>query len=242
MVLTCPGKMRALTFSSGSPMSTSSAPGMFLCAAYTLKLASPIALARLIAMATSGVVVSKPTPTKMTGRVGFSLATVSASRGEYTMRMSRPAACSLRSELVEPGTRVMSPKVVIITFGTRESAMTVSMSWLLVTHTGQPGPLARRQPSGMSERMPFRAMATVCVPHTSIRVACSGASAWMLSMSPRASTGSLKLFWSTMAATYIAGAGCTSSANSGNWRIRSSVSFAACSLTTSIANPACTNT
>lgn len=147
-----------------------------------------------MAMATSGVVVSKPTPTNTTGRSGLACAMLSASSGEYTMRTSRPAACSLSSEDELPGTRVMSPNVVRITFSTRARAITASMSRLAVTHTGQPGPLASLQPSGMRSRMPLRAMATVWVPHTSMSVACSGASAWMLLIRPRASTGSLKLF------------------------------------------------
>ena len=54
-----------------------------------------MAAARLMAMATSGVVVSKPTPTNTTGRLGFSLAMVSASSGEYAnAAASRPSACS----------------------------------------------------------------------------------------------------------------------------------------------------
>ena len=85
----------------------------------------------------------------------------------------------------------MSPNVAMVTFSTRASAMTVSMSWFDVTHTGQPGPDARRMPAGMRLRMPLRAMATVCVPHTSMSVALSGASLPMDSMSPRASFGSL---------------------------------------------------
>ena len=60
----------------------SSAPGMFLCAPYTLKLRKLIVFARLTAMATSGVVVSKPTPTNTISRSGFSCAMRSASSGE----------------------------------------------------------------------------------------------------------------------------------------------------------------
>ncbi len=63
-------------------MMTSSAPGMFLWAPYTVKFVSPMARARLMAIATSGVVVSKPTPTKTICRVGFSCARRRASSGE----------------------------------------------------------------------------------------------------------------------------------------------------------------
>ena len=87
----------------------------------------------------------------------------------------------------------MSPNVAMVMPGTRARAMTVSISLFEVTHTGQPGPDARRVPSGMRLRMPLRAMATVWVPHTSMSVAPpAGDSFAMDSMRPRASLGSLK--------------------------------------------------
>ena len=241
MVLTCPGKMRALTFSSGVAHEHVERTGHVLVRSIHAEIGKPHRLGAFDRHGNERRGGFKADAYENDGTRGVFFWRPSARRGANTsMRMSRPAACSL-SELVEPGTRVMSPKVVMIAFGTRESAITVSMSWLLVTHTGQPGPLARRQPSGMSERMPFRAMATVCVPHIH-KGRMLGREGLDAFDEPACKHGSLKLFWSTMAATYTAGAGCTSSANSGNWRIRSSVSFAACSLTTSIANPACTNT
>ena len=161
MVETCPGRMSASRATSGSLTSASSVGGTVLCAVKTLKLRSPSRAARRTAAAMSGVVVSKPTPTNTTSRSGFSVAIFSASSGEYTMRTSRPAACSADSELVEPGTRFMSPKVVRTRPSMRASAMTVSMSRLAVTHTGQPGPLIRRTPGGRMDRKPLRAMATV---------------------------------------------------------------------------------
>ena len=60
----------------------SMAPGMFLCATNTVKFFRPMAFARLMAIATAGVVVSKPTPTNTTSRSGFSWAMFSASSGE----------------------------------------------------------------------------------------------------------------------------------------------------------------
>ena len=108
------------------------------------------------------------------------------------MLTERPSACSFSRLEVEPGTRVISPKVAMVTPGTRERAITVSMSLLLVTHTGQPGPDAKRTPSGIMVRRPLRAIATVWVPHTSIRVACSGAHFSIEWIKPRASSGSLK--------------------------------------------------
>ena len=101
---------------------------MFLCAPYTVKFFRPAAFARLMAMATSGVVVSKPTPTKTICLSGFSWARRSASRGEYTISTARPAACSASRLEEEPGTRVMSPKVAMVTSGTRARAITLSMS------------------------------------------------------------------------------------------------------------------
>ena len=173
-------------------MMASSAPGMFLCAANTLKFFRSSAAARLMAMATKGVVVSKPTPTNTIWRSGCCCAKAMASSGEYTICTERPAACSLSRLDVEPGTRVMSPKVAMVTFGTRVSAITVSISLFEVTHTGQPGPDANRTLSGMRFRMPLRAIATVWVPHTSMSVApWAGASLPMESIKPRASFGSL---------------------------------------------------
>ena len=55
---------------------------MFLCAAKTLKFFRPMAAARWMAMATSGVVVSKPTPTNTISRSGSAFAKANASRGE----------------------------------------------------------------------------------------------------------------------------------------------------------------
>ena len=122
------------------------------------------------------------------------------------MRMSRPSARSLKSELVEPGTRVMSPKVVMVTPGTRDRPITVSMSWLAVTHTGQPGPDMSRRFLGMAERMPLRAMATVWVPQTSIRLTgrSLGVSSSISSMSSRASLGSRKVERSSAIAIRLA--------------------------------------
>lgn len=108
------------------------------------------------------------------------------------MLIERPCACSLSKLDVDPGTRVMSPNVAIVTPGTRERAMTVSISLLEVTQTGHPGPEANRMPSGIMVRKPLRAIATVCVPQTSINVACSGAHFSIECMSPLANSGSRK--------------------------------------------------
>ena len=192
----------------------------------------------------SGVVVSKPTPTKTTSLSGFCSATRSPSSGEYTMRMSRPAAFSALSEEVEPGTRVMSPKVVRMTLSMRDSAMTVSMSLFAVTQTGQPGPLMSSTPSGRMLRMPLRASATVCVPHTSISLTepphfstALGPTVRMTSTSSRPSSGSRKPERSS--AIYIAPAatpmpGWSSSMRSGNCLMSSRVSLAYCSSTISM--------
>jgi len=85
------------------------------------------------------------------------------------MRMSRPSDFSRASEEYEPGTFIMSPKVVTTTPGTFEISIARSMSRFAVTHTGQPGPERSRTLAGMTSRSPKRAMATVWVPQTSMR-------------------------------------------------------------------------
>ena len=55
-----------------------------------------------------------------------------------------------------------------MTSGGCASSMAVSMSWFAVTQTGQPGPESSVIHSGMTPRRPFLAMATVCVPQTSM--------------------------------------------------------------------------
>ena len=63
----------------------------------------------------------------------------------------------------------MSPKVHRVTPGVSARAMALSRSALAVTQTGQPGPDNMRTLAGRSWRMPWRKMATVWVPQTSIR-------------------------------------------------------------------------
>ena len=70
------------------------------------------------------------------------------------MRISRPAAFICASEVELPGTRIMSPNVVLMASSMRASAMAWSMSWLAVTHTGQPGPESSLTPAGMTLRNP----------------------------------------------------------------------------------------
>src|SRR5450759_269872 len=84
----------------------------------------------------------------------------------------------------------MSPKVVIVTPGWRAISMAVSMSRLAVTHTGQPGPEISVTFLGITSRSPFRAMATVWVPHTSMIFMGTVAASLIFSMSRRASSGS----------------------------------------------------
>ena len=154
MVETWPGRMKPSMRVCGSLAIAHSAGGVVLWTLRTEKFCRSRACASRIAAAMVGVVVSNPTPMKMTGRPGFSRAMVRASRGEYTMRTSCPAAFSAARELVDPGTRIMSPNVVMMTPSTRASAMARSMSWLAVTHTGQPGPESRCRFAGMIERKP----------------------------------------------------------------------------------------
>ena len=128
MVETCPGRMNPSMCVCGSPAIARSAGGVVLWAQKTEKFLRLCACASRMAAAIVGVVVSKPTPMKMTSLPGLSCASESASSGEYTMRTSRPAAFSAASELVDPGTRIMSPNVAIMAPGTRARAMAWSMS------------------------------------------------------------------------------------------------------------------
>ena len=56
------------------------------------------------------------------------------------MRMSVPAALESKNDPRPPGTRIMSPKVVMITSSCSAMAMASSMRPIGSTHTGQPGP------------------------------------------------------------------------------------------------------
>lgn len=73
------------------------------------------------------------------------------------------------------------------------------MSLFAVTHTGQPGPLIKCTPSGKMLLKPLRAIVTVWVPQTSIRLmlppqrsSAAGASSCMQFISSRPNFGSLK--------------------------------------------------
>ena len=85
----------------------------------TEKFSSPIALARSTVIAVDGVVVSKPMAMNTTRLSGFCLAIFSESSGEYTIRMSVPAALASKNEPWLPGTRIMSPNEVMIVSGCR---------------------------------------------------------------------------------------------------------------------------
>ena len=52
------------------------------------------------------------------------------------------------------GTRIMSPKVVMMAPSMLASAIAWSISRLAVTQTGQPGPLSSLSPAGIMERKP----------------------------------------------------------------------------------------
>ncbi len=75
--------------------------------------------------------------------------------------MSWPLAFSSVKLEYDPGTFIISPKVVIITSFCWESAIIVSMSLLAVTQTGQPGPEIKRTLSGITCLKANLEMATV---------------------------------------------------------------------------------
>ena len=92
--------------------------------------------------------VSNPMAMNTTCRSGFCLAIFSESSGEYTIRMSVPAAFASKNDPCEPGTRIMSPNEVMITSGRAARCMASSTRPIGITHTGQPGPCTRVMASG----------------------------------------------------------------------------------------------
>lgn len=114
----------------------------------TEKFPMPWAAARSTVIAVDGAVVSNPIPMKTTRRSGFRWAIFSASRGEYTIRMSAPAALASKKEPSPPGTRIMSPKDVMMTSGWDAMWMASSTRPIGITHTGQPGPCTSEMFSG----------------------------------------------------------------------------------------------
>ena len=85
------------------------------------------------------------------------------------MRTSAPSALAEKSDPAVVGTRIMSPKAVTVTpFLAR--VMASAISWLVVTHTGHPGPWAMVTPTSFSiSSRPKRTMVSWCVPHMCIR-------------------------------------------------------------------------
>src|SRR3990170_1343226 len=85
------------------------------------------------------------------------------------MRTSSAFPFSFSREEDLPGTRSMSPNEASRTRRSLPREIAASMYPSGVTQTGQPGPESIVTAPDRSGRMPLRAMATVCVPHTSIR-------------------------------------------------------------------------
>src|SRR3990172_9093667 len=85
------------------------------------------------------------------------------------MRTSSAFPFSFSREDDFPGTRSMSPNEARRTPRSLPSSIAASMYPSGGTQTGQPGPESIVTAPHRSGRMPLRAMATVCVPHTSIR-------------------------------------------------------------------------
>ncbi len=174
MVLTCPGQRKPRTRTSGASTRARMGGGMSLWSERTKKFFRLSAWASRRAAATVGAVVSKPTPRKTTFRAGSRRARASASRVEYTTRMSAPSARARSREEVEPGTLSRSPKVVMVTPGRAANARAWSTERTGVTQTGHPGPETSRIPSGNDPRRPKRLIAMVWLPQTSMKVTGSG--------------------------------------------------------------------
>ena len=99
-------------------------------------------------MAVDGVVVSKPMAMKTTRLSGFWRAIFSESSGEYTIRMSVPAAFASKKDPWLPGTRIMSPNEVMMTSSAVARCIASSTRPIGITHTGHPGPCTRVTDSG----------------------------------------------------------------------------------------------
>ena len=147
-VATWPGPMNPST--SVSPPSTIARSGgsMVTWLEKTEKFGTPLRRAASSVTAVDGAVVSNPTAKNTTCLSGLSSAIFSASSGEYTKRTSAPFARASRSEPSEPGTRIMSPKVVRMTSGWAASHSASSTRPMGITHTGQPGPWTSSMFSG----------------------------------------------------------------------------------------------
>ena len=123
-------------------------------------------------MALAGAVVSNPIPKKTTCRSGFSLATLSASSGEYTTRTSPPRLLIPKRSASLPGTRSMSPNEQKITSGRSAMASALSIMSSGVTQTGHPGPWTISMSSGRRRSIPLRMIEWVWPPQTSMRTQC----------------------------------------------------------------------
>ena len=71
------------------------------------------------------------------------------------MRMSAPCAFASSRLASEPGTRIMSPKQVKITPGSRAMAMPSSTRPIGITQTGQPGPWTSSTFAGSRSSTPY---------------------------------------------------------------------------------------
>src|SRR5487761_149384 len=114
---TCPGPMNPSSRTSGESRMALIAGMIVTWLQNTEKFVNPSEAARSIVIAVDGAVVSNPIAMKTTCRSGFCLAIFSESSGEYTIRMSVPAAFASKKEPADPGTRIMSPNEVMITSG-----------------------------------------------------------------------------------------------------------------------------
>src|SRR2546430_16987131 len=81
------------------------------------KYSMPSAADRSTVMAVDRAAVSNPIAMKTTRLSGLSRATLRESTGEYTIRMSAPLAFESKNDPLPPGTRIMSPKEVMMTSG-----------------------------------------------------------------------------------------------------------------------------
>ena len=170
-MLTWPGQRNPSRRGPGSAIRIRSAGGTTLWTEKTERLAIPFWRAVRIIDATVGAVVSKPIPMKRTSRFPVRLR-----QGRCRPWPTRPPGCRPR----RPAAAGDSPRPCrgpascrrrwqrkTFPAGQIEGPVDVPDD---VTQTGQPGPDIRRMPGGRSFRIPYRPIAWVWLPQTSMNV------------------------------------------------------------------------
>ena len=163
IVQTCPGWINAFKVVSPELIRKSIAGGISLWQDSTEKFSGGVERS---SAAVVGAVVSNPAEMNATSLSVFSAISI-ALLIPYTTLTSPPSALASASDLSEPGTLSMSPKVVIVT-PLSISSRASSISRDGTTHTGHPGPAMISTSSGSRLLIPFSIIVCSCEPHTCI--------------------------------------------------------------------------